>query len=287
MSGKDCPIGSEALRWAAAILIEVGMDRETAYLQGRMLLGKAWNRKGIQLILALGDTLDEDTWEEYRGMVMRRAGNEPLQYILGEQEFMGLPFKVTPAVLIPRWDTEVLANEAIILAKNYQSPRILDLGTGSGALAVSLAYNLPQAQVVAVDISSEALDVARENARELGVEAKVNFIRGDIFSSLKEDKFHLIVSNPPYISAEEYISLASEVQKEPYHALYGGKDGLDYYRRISAGAPEYLAEGGQLLMEIGWLQGQAVCDLLKKNNFSNVRILQDYSGHDRVVIGDK
>lgn len=280
--------GSKALQWAAAYLIDAGVDQKTAYLEGRLLLGKAWNKKGIKLIISLEEILDVGTRVEYRDMIMRRAENEPLQYILGEQEFMGLPFVVTPAVLIPRFDTEVLVSEALTQGKEYDSPLVLDLGTGSGAIALSLAYFLPKAQVIAVDISPEALNVARENSKQLGVVDRVRFICGDMFSPLnKDDRFNLIVSNPPYISEEEFTTLAPEVKKEPYHALYGGIDGLDYYRHISVKAPEYMVKGGHLLMEIGWRQGQLVSELLKENSFSNVRILKDYNGNDRVVIGQK
>lgn len=280
--------GTQALRWAGAYLIDAGVDRETANLHGRLLLSKAWNKEGIKLIISLGETLDKKVWSEYQQMIKRRADNEPLQYILGVQEFMGLTFKVTSAVLIPRWDTEVLVSEAVKLSKEYESPLILDLGTGSGVIAISLAYFSEKARITAVDISTAALAVARENSQQMEVADRVRFICGDMFSALtNEEKYHLIVSNPPYISKEEYAELAPEVKKEPYHALFGGEDGLDYYRYLSVKTTEYLAKGGHLLMEIGWLQGQAVSELLKNNGFCCVRVLKDFNGNDRVVIGQK
>lgn len=295
LSSKGPITGAEALRWAVHIFVEKGLDFSTAHFEGRMLLEKAWDKKGIKLVLALDENLEKAVWEEYEKLVERRANHEPLQYLLGEQEFMGLLFEVSPGVLIPRWDTEVLVNETLTLAKTLpgqaettETVRILDLGTGSGVIAICLAHFLPRAQVVAVDISPEALVVARSNARKHGVEKRIVFLEGDLFAPLpRGDKYRFIVSNPPYISREEYYSLEPEVKKEPYQALYGGTDGLEYYRRIANAAPGYLVQGGYLLLEIGWLQGEPVRELLERQSFEDIRIVRDCSGKDRVVVARK
>jgi len=287
MNEPDKPVaGSQALKWAVEVLTGKGQKRQAAWLEGRLLLSKAWNKKGIDLVTALNDFLAAQTWNEYRDLVTLRAQGEPLQYLLGEQEFMGLPFKVSPEVLIPRWDTEILVNEALQEAEDIAAPRILDLGTGSGAIAVSLAYYLPQALVWASDISQEALEVARENAGRLNVADRITFVCGNLFAPLKKEvRFDLIVSNPPYISEKEYMTLDPEVKKEPCGALCGGKDGLDYYHAIGAAAGERLLAGGRLLMEIGWKQGSAVSKILQENNFGDIRIIKDWGGHDRVIAG--
>ena len=214
----------------------------------------------------------------FRAMLDRRAKREPLQYILGETEFMGLTFHVEPGVLIPRADTEILVEKALECMK--PGARVLDIGTGSGAIAVSLAKLGRQAQVTAVDVSDRALEIARQNAKRNG--AAVEFVKSDCFSALKGRKYDMIVSNPPYISEDEMRELMPEVTREPELALFGGADGLDFYRRISREAPEYLNEGGCLLFEIGWLQKDAVSALVKAH-IGEPFALRDYGQNWRVV----
>ena len=208
----------------------------------------------------------------------RRAAREPLQYILGETEFMGLTFHVEPDVLIPRADTEILVEKALELMR--PGARVLDIGTGSGAIAISLAKLGKSARVTAVDVSDKALEIARKNAESNG--ANVEFIKSDCFSALNGRKYDMIVSNPPYISDDEMRGLMPEVKLEPELALFGGADGLDFYRRISREAPGYLNEGGWLLFEIGWLQKDAVSALVQ-TEIGEPFALRDYGQNWRVV----
>ena len=286
--GKKPQTGREALQWAASFFQGRAMDKEQALLEARLLLAKAWNKEMISLVTSLEENLPGEVWRRFAAFAARRADYEPLQYILGQQEFMSLSFKVTPAVLIPRSDTEVLVEEAIRLLKGRKAPKILDLGTGSGAIAVSLAYYLPEAQVWAVDISEDALAVARENARIHNVDSRICFYHGDLFAPLPPQmKYDLIVSNPPYVSEAEYEELPPDVKKEPVLALLGGENGLDFYSRIADQAPLFMEKGGALLMEIGWCQAEPVKRLLAEKGFSPVSILRDLGGRDRVVFAGR
>lgn len=214
----------------------------------------------------------------YDALLRRREAREPLQYILGEAPFMGLTFFVRPGVLIPRYDTEVLCEAALERLRPGMS--VLDIGTGSGALAVSLARLCPGCDVTAVDVSEDALAVAGENARRLG--APVHFVQSDCFEALAQQRYDMIVSNPPYISDEEMAQLMPEVRREPELALRGGGDGLAFYRRIADQASAHLREGGWLLFEIGWQQREAVEALLARHIGAPFS-LRDYGDHWRVV----
>ena len=220
-----------------------------------------------------------DVMARYEAMLERRSMREPLQYILGEAPFMGLTFRVEPGVLIPRFDTETLCEEAIRVIKR-RCAKVLDIGTGSGALAVSIAKLCPDAAVTAVDVSDKALEIAAGNAKANGV--SVNFIKSDCFSALVGERYDLIVSNPPYIDAQEMRSLMREVKYEPELALYGGKDGLDFYRKISREAPQHLRRGGTLLFEIGWRQKDAVSAMVSEH-VGEAYALKDLGGNWRVV----
>ncbi len=277
--------GKEALQWAVFFLTGCGFAETQAQAESRLLLAKTWECDSLQVVTGLDRTLGPSDWQQFSQFVQKRAKWEPLQYLTGKQEFMSLPFRISPGVFIPRWDTEALVEEAIRILQNEDSPRILDLCTGSGAIALSLAYYLPKSRVWAVDLSPEALDISRENARLLNVEAQTTFLLGDLFTPVPQEKFQLIVSNPPYISAVEMAGLPLDVQKEPRLALYGGADGLDYYRRISGSAGRYLWPGGCLLLEIGWQQSREVSELLMTGGFTEVRTLQDLEKKDRMVIG--
>ena len=266
----------EALRLAAARLEQAGVpdaDVDAAYLLASVL-------KEDTLAMRINGhrALTEEQEKAFDALCDRRAAREPLQYILGETEFMGLTFHVEPGVLIPRADTEILVEKALAWMK--PGARVLDIGTGSGAIAVSLAKLGRQAQVTAVDVSDRALEIARRNAERN--EAAVEFVKSDCFSALKGRKYDMIVSNPPYISADEMRVLMPEVTREPELALFGGADGLDFYRRISREAPEYLNEGGCLLFEIGWLQKDAVSALVKAH-IGEPFALRDYGQNWRVV----
>lgn len=266
----------EALRLAAARLEQAGVpdaDVDAAYLLASVL-------KEDTLAMRINGhrELAAPQRAAFDALCDRRTAREPLQYILGETEFMGLTFHVEPGVLIPRADTEILVEKALEWMK--PGARVLDIGTGSGAIAVSLAKLGRQAQVTAVDVSDRALEIARQNAGRNG--AAVEFVKSDCFSALKGRKYDMIVSNPPYISGDEMRGLMPEVTHEPELALFGGADGLDFYRRISREAPEYLNEGGCLLFEIGWLQKDAVSALVKAH-IGEPFALRDYGQNWRVV----
>ena len=217
----------------------------------------------------------------------RRMRGEPIQYILGEADFMGLEFKVTPDCLIPRPETEILV-EALVQCVDARTRKgtgvitVLDVGTGSGCIAVSLARSRPEALVTATDISARAIEVARKNALRHGV--AVSLVEGDLFAGVEGRKFDIIVSNPPYVSSGEIDTLQREIRYEPRVALDGGADGVSFYRRMIDRAPRYLAGGGAMLMEIGSGQRRAIEALIEQSGTLRItEIKRDYSGIERVV----
>ena len=245
-------------------------------------------------------TLQEVLCEKYFELIDRRASGEPLQYIVGYTAFMGLPFKVAPGVLIPRQDTETLVEDAISILETGRirgsaacAPKknwdVLDLGTGSGAIGVSLARIVDKCNVTMTDISKDALKIAKENAKSNGVEKKVKFLEGDLFAPLGgvlgSKKFDMIISNPPYIPTEVIETLQREIKEhEPRVALDGGEDGLDCYRKIAGALPKHLKKGGVLLLEIGHDQRDAVTQILfEAGIFEDIRCFQDLARRDRVV----
>ncbi|MBQ8184229.1 MAG: peptide chain release factor N(5)-glutamine methyltransferase [Lachnospiraceae bacterium] len=229
------------------------------------------------------EELSADREKAYRELLQKRGEHIPLQHLTGTQEFMGLSFQVSPNVLIPRQDTEVLVEEALKTMK--PGMRILDVCTGSGCILISLLAHCPGCEGLGVDISFEALAVAKENARQHQVPAR--FARSDMFAGV-EERFNCIVSNPPYIASGEIPGLMEEVRDhEPRLALDGGADGLDFYRILAKQSADYLEAGGSLYLEIGYDQGEAVSGLLKEAGFARVRVIQDLCGKDRVVCGVK
>ena len=261
-----------------------------------------------QLILEYQKVLPDSLCDQYFGLLDRRGSGEPLQYITGVQEFMGLEFTVNDKVLIPRQDTETLTEDAMslisentlrgeeVLPKKKKDWEVLDLCCGSGAIGLSLAKLCVAVKVTCADISGDALEVARQNAEKLGL-SKVSFQQGNLLlpfkGRFKNKKFDLIISNPPYIKTSVIPTLQREIREhEPLNALDGGIDGLEFYRRIIADAPDCLRKRGVLLLEIGCDQKEAVCDLLEKSGrFENIRGFQDLAGRDRIVAavlkGDK
>lgn len=212
----------------------------------------------------------------------------PLQYIMGKEKFLGLDFMVSEHVLIPRPETEVLVDTVIGMLCSPQStvhsPRILDLGTGSGNIAISLTKNVPDCRIFASDISEKALEVARLNARLNDVSDNISFINSDLFEKIS-GRFDYIVSNPPYIAQHEFETLQKEVLKEPMVALNGGADGLEFYRRIFNAVPQHLEHGGYCIMEIGFGQLPAVKDIIEKTkNFEFMEVIKDQYEIDRVVV---
>lgn len=266
----------EALRAATARLEQA--DVPDADVDASYLLASVLKEDTLAMRINGHRALTEEQEKAFDALCDRRAAREPLQYILGETEFMGLTFHVEPGVLIPRADTETLVEKALkVMPPNA---RVLDIGTGSGAIAVSLARLGQAARVTAVDVSDKALEIARKNAENNG--ADVEFVKSDCFSALQGRKYDMIVSNPPYISDEEMQTLMPEVRQEPELALFGGGDGLDFYRRISREALEHLNEGGFLLFEIGWLQKDAVSALMR-TFIGEPFALRDYGRNWRVV----
>ena len=216
-------------------------------------------------------------------MLDRRVAGEPVQYVLGSADFMGLRFEVTPQVLIPRQDTETLAENALIdLRARGGAPALLDLCAGSGCVGLSLASLAPDARVTLADISREALDVARRNMHALGVKAELK--QGDLFAAVGRERFDVIASNPPYIPRRELDGLQREVRFEPRLALDGGEDGLDFYRRIAESAGEHLNPGGSVYLEVGVGEAEAVLQLLKANlPCLQAGTIKDLNGIERVV----
>ncbi len=229
--------------------------------------------------LHMEEAAGQEQVREYQQLIKKRAERIPLQYIVGETEFMGLRFLVNSNVLIPRQDTETLVEEAL----KYTAPgmKVLDLCTGSGCVIISLLHYAPYIQGYGVDISKQALLVAKENAGLNG--APVHLTAGDLFARV-EGVYDMIVCNPPYIKRDDIAGLMPEVRQfEPWEALDGGEDGLSFYRRIIAECPAFLQEGGRLMFEIGCEQGQDVRELLMQADFHEIKILQDLAHNDRVV----
>jgi len=250
------------------------------------LLEKATGLSSTELRLKniTQDTLEPKAKKIFLNMMEQRKNNIPLQYILGRWEFMGLPINCRPGVLIPRFDTEVLAEEAIKFLKKQNKPRVLDLCTGSGCIAISLASFCQEAEVNAVDISPIALDLAKENAQLNNL--KINFLLSDLFENV-DGKFDCITVNPPYIPSGEIINLQEEVQQEPTLALDGGVDGLDFYRAIISTCSEYMNANAAIFLEIGYNQAQDVTDMLQKCGFKNIKIIKDLENRHRVVQAEK
>lgn len=231
--------------------------------------------------LHMEEDLSEEQFSEYEIALKKRAEHVPLQYIVGETEFMGLKFRVNSSVLIPRQDTETLVEEALKAVK--PGMKILDLCTGSGCIIISILHNVSDVEGDATDISKQALNVAKENAK--CNEVSVNFERSDLFEQVK-GTYDVIVSNPPYIKTEDLMGLMPEVKDfEPLEALDGKEDGLYFYRKITENIKEYLNPQGRVLLEIGCDQGEPVSGLLRDAGFWDVRIVKDLAGNERVVTG--
>jgi release factor glutamine methyltransferase len=261
---------------------------ESARLDADLLVAHALAQKRIALYLDLDRPLEDAELSAVRKLVERRRTFEPVAYILGEREFYGRAFEVTPSVLIPRPDTETLVEEALRAVKRDALPgRLLDLCTGSGAIALTLAAELPDRELLATDLSAEALAVAARNAQRLGVAARVSFAQGDLFAALPAgERFAAITVNPPYIGSDELPTLAPDVRDhEPRLALDAGADALSFYRRIALQAGGALAVGAQLLVEVGYTQAEQVCELFRLAGFVDVQSAKDLSGTPRVVRG--
>lgn len=269
------------LKWTTDYF--AGKDIDSARLEAELLLAATLELDRVGLYVNFERPLDSGELTAFRERVRRRALREPLQYILGEAEFWSLVFKVSPAVLVPRADTEILVEEA--LNRIEGAARVLDVGTGSGAIAIALAHEKPEIQMTALDCSEPALDVARSNARCHGVEERINFYNGDL-AMLPSGPFEMIVSNPPYIPTTDWEKLTPEVRDhEPRLALDGGDDGLRAYRQLADQVGNILIPGGWLLVEVGIDQATSVRDLFEASGLVEVGWRDDYAGIPRVVMG--
>ncbi len=278
-----------AERWTVLKLLQWTADYfsarqiEAARLEAELLLAATLGMDRVGLYVNFERPLDPTELAAFRERVQRRARREPVQYILGETEFWSLRFHVSPAVLVPRGDTEVLVEEA--LARIEGASRVLDVGTGSGAIAVALAHEKPEILMTALDCSLPALEVARRNAVRNGVADRVNCLAGEL-AALPPGPFDMVVSNPPYIPARDWEKLMPEVRDhEPRLALDGGEDGLEAYRHLARQAGRILAPGGWLLVEVGIGQAKDVSALFKAGGLIEINQRDDYARIPRVVMG--
>ena len=282
----------ELISSGTSLLAEAGV--EDSRLDAELLYDHITGLDRTHRILQYREEVTEEIVETYSEILARRAAGEPLQYITGVQEFMGLPFHVAPGVLIPRPETELLVEKAVAWAKSFceksdtaRACRVLDIGCGSGAIGVSLAKLVPAASVTCTDISPAALEIARQNAARLSVD--VEFLEGDLLAPVEGRKFDLILSNPPYIARDVVRGLAREVRDhEPEMALCGGEDGLDVYRQLASSLGDALQPGGAVMMEIGHDQREAVKKMLEETGvFAGIVGYRDLAGRDRIITGER
>lgn len=253
-------------------------------VDARALLSHVLGRDAAYLIAHADDALDAAAAERFRALAARRAAGEPVAYLTGAREFHSLTFKVTPAVLIPRPETELLVELALERIPEGHASRVLDLGTGSGCIAVSIAKARPSAHVVAVDRSEEALAVACDNARQLGA-GNVAFRASEWYGALGSERYDVIVSNPPYVASGDAHLQQGDLRYEPQAALASGADGLDAIRAIVAGAPAHLAAGGWLVIEHGYDQAARCRELMERADLQSVSTRRDLAGLERVSSG--
>ena len=276
------PIIADTLKQASQQLRRADVPNDL--LDAQTLLAHALGKDRTYLIINFNETLTDDLLATYQALIDRRAAGEPLQYIVGHQEFYGLEFEVTPAVLIPRPETELIVEETIRLAASLAEPAIIDVGTGSGCIAVTLARELETARVMATDISAAALQVARRNAQKHGLSDRVQFLATDLLNGVAV-KADFILSNPPYIAPHEIPTLQREVRDwEPHTALTDFSDGLQFYRRLLTEAPAHLKPKGYLIMEMGYQQAETIKALVDRTVWSEPKALRDLQGIERTLV---
>ena len=263
-----------------------GKGVESPRLDAEVLLSHVLKKERIYLYVHFDQPMEAEELAAYKELIKQRVNHVPVAYLLGQREFMGLNFKVTPATLIPRPDTEILVQAAVERLRGREQCSFADIGTGSGAICLSVLSFVPGSCAATVDISPEARAVAEENAENLGLSERIEFFTGDLLEPVKDRKFTAILSNPPYIPEKDIEGLQEEVRcQEPYGALSGGQDGLDFYRRLCQEAPALLEEGGFMAFEVGIGQARAVAELAEENPLiTRSEILKDLAGIERVVI---
>lgn len=257
-------------------------------LDAQTLLAEALGKDRTYLIVNFNEQLGEELLAKFQGLITRRTSGEPVQYITGHQQFFGLEFEVTPDVLIPRPETELVVEETIRLVEQdkHDAPVILDVGTGSGCIAVALARELEGAQITACDISEPALNVARHNAAKHELANRIRFINSDLLSAFPETQtFDFILSNPPYVAETEMPTLQREVRDwEPHTALTDHSDGLSFYRRLLADSPSRLKQNGYLICELGFGQSEAILAMTDSQMWEAPRLLDDLQGIPRTLV---
>jgi release factor glutamine methyltransferase len=268
------------------LLEHSSLDTHDARLEAQLLLQNVLNVDRAWLIAHEQDALQADLQAQYQALLLRRLGGEPIAYILGRREFYGLDLEVTVATLIPRPDTETLVEAALAKIPVNKNIEVLDLGTGSGAIALAIAKHRQNAVVTAVDASEEALAVAQNNASRLAI-ANAHFLLSNWFSALDQQRFDVIVSNPPYIELNDVHLTQGDLRFEPLTALASGQDGLDDIRSIISDSLLHLKPQGWLMLEHGYKQAQAVRGLMAENGLVAIDTLQDLGGNDRVTLGKK
>ncbi len=272
------------LKWTEQYFGTKGV--ESPRLDAEVLLSHVLKKERIFLYVHFDQPLEAEELAAYKALIKQRVEHVPVAYLLGQKEFMGLNFKVTPATLIPRPDTEILVQAAVERLRGRENCSFADIGTGSGAICLSVLSFVQESRAVTVDISSEARAVAEENAASLGLADRIEFFTGDLLEPIKDRKFTAILSNPPYIPEKDIEGLQAEVRcKEPYGALSGGEDGLDFYRRLCSEAPDLLEDEGFMAFEVGIGQAAVVAKLAEENPLiKRTEILKDLAGIERVVI---
>ncbi len=285
MFAKSMTVG-EAIEWGADALERADEPSRNTRADSMLLLRRVLGIPAAEFYAEKERPLTPLQTEQFNTLIRQRVQGKPIQYIVGEQEFFGLPFHVTPDVLIPRPETEHLVEAAIARLKDHPHPCIADVGTGSGAIAVALAHALPQAHVVALDISPAALRIAEQNAARNAAADRIHFVESDLLAAVADEQFDAIVSNPPYIAESERKKLPKEVREyEPSQALFAGPTGLEIYRRLIPAAQEQLASGGWLLMEIGHGQRDAIDQMLE--SWDAVEFVSDLQQIPRVSVAQK
>ncbi len=272
----------QALKVAIDILKQFNIENPIQI--SKIVLASVLQKSKEYLVINEEENLLEETYKEFIEKIRKISQGMPMQYVTNKQEFMGMEFFVDENVLIPRADTEILVEEVLKIIDKKEKLSILDMCTGSGIIAISIAKYTKNNRIYAVDISNKALEIAKKNAINNNVDKRIEFIASNMFEKLNSNnKFDIIVSNPPYIETEVIPTLESQVQKEPKIALDGGIDGLDFYRDILVNSKKYLKDNGTICLEIGYNQKKSVSDLLKKE-YSNIYCKKDLAGNDRVIV---